>query len=316
MNFCRKVLGIWLAALVLTACGQQTAPPAAGQPEGGEKLKVVATTTIVGDVVAQVGGGLIVLDVLLPAGTDPHNFDPTPQDMAKIAEADIVFANGGGLEEFLDNLIESAGTADRVVHVSEDIDFLTSEDEEGAHEGDGHHHDGHDPHTWTDPNNVMVWVHTIENKLGEADPKNAAAYAANAEAYEAELEALDAWIREQVAQVPEENRKLITNHTVFGYFADEYGFEQVGALIPGFSTLAEPSAQELAGIEDTIRGLGVKAIFVGNTVNPALGERVAADTGARLVYVYSGSLSELGGEAASYLAYMRYNTAAFVNALK
>jgi ABC-type Zn uptake system ZnuABC Zn-binding protein ZnuA len=179
-----------------------------------------------------------------------------------------------------------------------------------------HDHEGFDPHTWLDPNNVMVWVHNIEHELSEADPENTQAYAANAEAYEAELETLDAWIREQVAQIPEENRKLVTDHTLFTYFADEYGFEQVGTLIPGYNTLAEPTAQELAAIEDAIKDLNVKAVFVGNTVNPALGERVTADTGTQLVFVYTGSLSETDGEIPTYLDYMRYNTTAFVDALK
>ncbi len=337
-----------LTILTLTACSQSEV-----QPSNQDKLKVVATTNIVGDVVAQVGGDLIVVDVLLPVGTDPHGFDPTPQDIAKVAEADVVFANGAGLEEFLDNLIESAGAMDKVVHVSEGIKLMMfegeehegeehgheSEEHEGEehegeehdhegeehegeehegeeHEGDKHHHEGGDPHTWMDPNNVLIWVHNIEHELSEADPDNADAYAANAEAYEAELQDLDAWIREQVAQIPEQNRRLVTDHTLFSYYANEYGFEQVGTLIPGYSSLAEPTAQELAEVEDVIQDLGVQAVFVGKTVNPSLAERVAEDSGVELVFVYTGSLSEAGGEADSYLAYMRYNTAAFVDALK
>jgi ABC-type Zn uptake system ZnuABC Zn-binding protein ZnuA len=324
-----------IAIFVLAACSSQAEQSTAGEGNSVGKLKVVATTTIVGDVVSQIGGDLIDLSILLPVGTDPHGFDPTPQDIAKVAEADLVFANGAGLEEFLDPLIESAGAEDKVIHVSEGIDFLMSEgdhdhDHEGEehlyehegeehhdeHEGEGHDHEGLDPHTWLDPNNVMVWVHNIEHELSEADPDNAQAYADNAEAYEAELETLDAWIREQVAQIPEENRKLVTDHTLFTYFADEYGFEQVGTLIPGYSTLAEPSAQELAQIEDTINDLDVKAVFVGNTVNPTLGERVTADTGTQLVFVYTGSLTASDGEVPTYLDYMRYNTTAFVNGLK
>ena len=313
-------------ALLLTACGQGSA-----LPSGENKLKVVATTTIVGDVVARVGGELIDLSILLPVGTDPHGFDPTPQDVAKVAEADIVFANGAGLEVFLDNLIESAGVSEKVVHVSEGIDFMMfegeheHEGEEHDHEAEGHEHDGEeehqhqegiDPHAWTDPNNVLVWVHNIEHELSEIDPDNADTYATNAEKYEGELEDLDAWIREQVDQVPEENRKLVTDHTLFSYFAETYGFEQLGTLIPGYSSLAEPTAKDLAEIEDAIRELDVKAVFVGNTVNPSLAERVAEDTGVQLIYVYTGSLSKAGGEADSYLAFMRYISSAFVDALK
>ncbi len=335
--------GILLFALM--ACDQSE-----NQAESSGKLQVVATTTIVGDVVAQVGGDLINLTIMLPVGTDPHSFDPTPQDMASFGNADVIFANGAGLEEFLDSLIESAGAADKVVHVSEGIDFLMSagehdhegeehehegeehdhegeehkhegeehdhEGEEHEHEGEEHHHEGVDPHTWTDPHNVMVWVHNIEHELSEADPENIEAYAANAEQYESELENLDAWIQEQVALIPVGDRKLVTDHTLYTYFAAAYGFEQVGALIPGFSSLAEPSAKEMAAIEAAIRDLDVPAIFVGNTVNSSLAERVAADTGTQVVAVFTGSLSAPDGEAPSYLEYMRYNTTAFVEALR
>ena len=127
---------------------------------------------------------------------------------------------------------------------------------------------------------------------------------------------MDAWIREQVAQIPPQNRKLVTDHLLFGYFAERYGFEQVGAIIPAYSTAAQPTAQEVAEIENAIRTLGVKAVFVGKTVNPALAQRVAEDTGIRLVGLYHGSLSEPGGEAATYLDYLRYNVTQIVNALK
>ena len=322
-------LSILLAIVILAACN-----PGDVDSQSGTKLRVVATTTIVGDVVSQIGADLIDLSILLPVGTDPHGFDPTPQDIAKVAEADVIFANGAGLEEFLDNLIESAGVIEKVAHVSEGIEFLmpegnerehesqehgqehSAEERSEEHEGEEHQHDGADPHVWTDPNNVMVWLDNIEQLLSDLDPENAQAYQANAEAYLVELEDLDDWIHEQVVQIPPGNRKLVTDHGIFAYFSDRYGFEQVGTLIPGFSTLAEPSAQELAQIEDTIQALDVQAVFVGNTVNPALAERVAEDTGVQLIYVYTGSLSEPGGEADSYLTYMRYNTNAFVDALK
>ena len=303
----------WFAALavifLLASCAAQPEPAPAGD---SGKLQVVATTTIVGDVVAQVGGNWIELHVLLPVGSDPHSFDPTPQDIAKVADADIVFANGAGLEKFLDTLIESAGADERVVSVSEGI---TLRGLETAPPGDDES-PGTDPHTWVDPNNVLVWVDNIEHALAAADPDHAANYAENAARYRKQLTDLDAWIRQQVEEIPPENRKLVTDHTLFGYFADEYGFEQVGALIPGYSTLAEPSAQELAAIEDAIREYGVPAIFVGNTVNPALAERVAEDTGTQLVTVYTGSLSGPDGDAPTYLDYMRYNVTAFVEALK
>ncbi len=157
---------------------------------------------------------------------------------------------------------------------------------------------------------------TSPRRSPSADPAHAAEYAANADAYINELTALDAWIREQVAQIPEANRRLVTEHATFGYFAARYGFEQVGAIIPSLSTGSSPSAQELAKLEDTIRASGVKAIFVGSTVSPDLSRRVADDTGVQLVPLFTDSLSAAGGGADSYLAFMRYNVTAIVEALK
>jgi len=291
----------------------------AGRPAArGDRLRVVATTTIVGDVVAQVGGDAIDLTVLLPVGADPHTFDPSPQDMTKVADADIIFANGAGLEAFLERLLENAGGDAEVVEVSEGITFIEAEHHEDAAEptGDGHHHEGIDPHTWTDPNNVLRWVDNIEAALVLHDPAHAADYKTNADAYRAQLRELDAWVREQVAAIPVENRKLVTDHETFAYFAQRYGFEQIGAVVPGYSTAAQPSARDLADLEDRIRAYGVKAVFVGSTVNPALAQRVAEDTGVRLVSLYTGSLTASGGEADSYLGYVKYNVGAIVEGLR
>ncbi len=317
MKFRNRSLAILLAAiLLLTACG--------GAPVAqGERLKVVASTTIVGDVISQVGGNLIELTVLFPPGADPHTFEPRPQDMAAISEADVIIINGLGLEEALESALEANATG-LIVHASEGIDPLAFEGEEnellaedsGENEGEEHHHEGGDPHTWTDPNNVIVWTQNIAAALAEVDPSHSDEYQANAEAYFTSLGELDAWIRIQIAQIPAERRKLVTDHLLYGYFAEEYGLEQVGALVGSFSTNASPSAQELAAFEDLIQAQDIPAIFVGKSVNPALAEQVAQDTGIKVVSLYTGSLSEPGGEADSYLKYMRYNVNAIVEALK
>lgn len=320
---------LWIAA-VLVALTMVSA--CAGKPAvRGDKLRVVATTTIVGDVVAQVGGDAIDLTVLLPVGADPHVFDPSPQDMAKVADAGVIFANGAGLEAFLERLLENAGGDAEVIHVSEGIAFIEGEHDEDEenddHDDEGdvveddvledeHDHEGIDPHTWTDPNNVLRWVDNIETALVLHDPAHAAEYRANADAYRAQLRELDAWVRGQVAAIPAENRKLVTDHETFAYFAQRYGFEQVGAVVPGYSTAAQPSARDLAGLEDRIRAYGVKAVFVGSTVNPALAQRVAEDTGIKLVFLYTGSLTAPGGEADSYLSYVKYNVGAIVEGLR
>jgi len=258
------------------------------------------------------------VQILLPEGTDPHSFDPTPQDIAKVADADIIFANGVGLEAFIEDLLASADAEERIVEVSEGIQLLEHPEDEAEHNEEEHDHAEHkgDPHTWTDPNNVIIWVDNIKSELIDAEPENATTYTANAEAYISKLNEVDAWIREEISKIPPENRKIITDHRLLGYYVEEYGLEMAGTIIPGYSSLSEPSAQELAEIEDLISKLGVKAIFVGNTVNPNLAERISEDTGTKLVYFYTGSLSPAGGEAETYLDYLRYNTNAFVNALK
>lgn len=316
----RLVLLALLSALLWAphACrpAPTTPPDTTGRPTlspaslgAGEKLRVVATTSIVADVVANVGGDRIALTMLVPLGADPHSFQPTPQDMAALADAHVIFASGLGLEAFLKPLTESADIARRVVYVSDGISPLRGED-------DAHEDEGGDPHTWFDPDNVIMWARNSRDALSALDPAHAAEYQANAEAYTARLAELDAWIRQEVAQIPPENRKLVTDHTAFTYFAARYGFEQVGAIFPRYSTLASPSAKELAALEDTIRAQGVKAVFVGKSVNPALAERVAQDTGVRLVFLYTGSLGEPGSPAATYLDMMRYNVSAIVDALR
>lgn len=313
-GYLASILGLVLA---VTAC---TAAPQPAQDNA--KPKVVATTTIVGDVVRQVGGDAIDLTVLLPEGADPHGFDPTPRDVATVADADLVFINGLGLEQFLERLLASAGSEVQIIAVSEGITPIEMAGErqketDAEHEGeDGHEHEGDDPHVWTDPNNALIWTDNIAAALSQIDPANATLYETNAARYTQELQALDAWVREQVAQVPTANRNIVTDHAVFGYFAQRYGFQQLGAIVPGYSTLAEPSAQELAALEDAISSLGVKAVFVGQTVNPALAQRIANDTGTQLVPVYTGSLGEPGGDAGTYLDYIRYNVNAIVKALR
>jgi ABC-type Zn uptake system ZnuABC Zn-binding protein ZnuA len=291
--------------LGLTSCQS-----GASSAQGG-RLKIVATTNLVGDVVSQVGGDKITLDVLLPVGTDPHSFNPSPRDASRIADATIVFANGAGLEEFLKPLMDSVGGSNKVVEVSQGTVFrqLVGEDSRGSQPVN-------DPHTWMDPNNVIIWVDNIAHELCQLDPENAAYYLANAQSYQEKLKELDTWIRSQVAQIPPENRKLVTEHLIFGYFLDRYGFTQVGAIIPGFSSLAEPSAQDIVQLENAIHQMSVKAIFISVGVNPNLAQRIAADTGTTLVFLYMHSLTEKGGEADNYIDFMHYDVNAIVSALK
>ncbi|TET54873.1 MAG: zinc ABC transporter substrate-binding protein, partial [Anaerolineales bacterium] len=271
----RKLLPMLLAVFALLAfaasCSYES-PPANGNGTDempalwpialaeGEKLQVIATTSIVADVVANVAGDSIELTTLLPPGIDPHGFEPAPQDVAAVADAHVVFASGAGLETFLDDLIESVGEGIAVVPVSHGIELLDVESEHGPEDESEHEHNEEgDAHTWLDPHNVITWVENIEHALSAVDPANAETYQARAAAYVAELQELDAWIEEQVAQVPEANRKLVTDHTALSYFARHYGLDLIGAVFPGYSTLAEPSARELAELEDAIIDLCARA---------------------------------------------------------
>ncbi len=283
-----------------------------GVPATGGALDVVADTDILGDVVKQVGGDRINLHILIPVGSDPHSYQPAPQDLTKVADAGVVFVNGAGLEEgFLNRIVQNAGQAP-IVDASKGIQLHEFTAAQAAASGEAQ---GTDPHVWMDPINVMVWVQNIQDALSRQDPANAAAYAANANAYLTQLQDLDAWIKQQVTQVPVSNRKLVTDHLVLGYFASQYDFEQVGAIFPSYSSMAEPSAQDLARLEDLMRSLGVQAVFVGNTVNPQVAQQVSSDTGVKLVFIYTGSLTK-GEPAGTYLDYMHYNVNAIVNALK
>lgn len=279
--------------LLLAAC--------AGQPADSESMRVVATTSIVGDIVAEVGGDRINLIVLMDDGADPHTYQLTAREAAMISEADVVFVNGLGLEESLLDSLEKLAPQKSIFSVSEGI--------EPRQLGENKI----DPHAWFDPSNVKRWVENVERALSEIDPAGTPQYRQNAIGYGAELEALDRWIEEQIAIIPTDRRKLVADHDALGYFADRYGFEVIGAVIPGFSTAAEPSPQQLANLETAIMELDIRAIFVGMTVNPTLAKQVAQDLGILLVPLNTGSLS---GSANSYLEFIRQNVRAIVDALQ
>lgn len=190
------------------------------------------------------------------------------------------------------------------------------DEDEDEHGHDDHAHGEFDPHFWFDPIRVKVAVNELAERLAEEDPAGAALYADNAAAYNAELDELHAWIEEQVAQIPAERRALVTSHDSFSYFAERYGFEVVGTVIPGLTTEREPSAQEIAGLVDTIRDLGVRAIFAETTVGDAITQSVARETGASIATLYTGSLGAPGSGADTYIGMARANTLAIVEALR
>lgn len=290
-------------------------------------LRVVATTSIVGDIVRAVGGEDIQLTTLLGPGMDPHTFEPAPRDAAEIARANLLFLNGGGLETFMDPLLTAnRQTSVIVVDLCEGLPLVHREEEhehgetEAAEpEAEHHHHHDHgalDPHVWFDPMLVARWTEAIAHHLGDRDPERASLYQERAAAYRAELETLDRWIKAEADSIPAGQRRFVTDHNEFGYFADRYGFAITGALLPNVSTATETSAKELAALESSIRTSGTRVLIVGNSVNPSLAQRVARDTGLTVVTLYTGALSKSGEPAATYLTFMRYNVEALFQALK
>jgi zinc/manganese transport system substrate-binding protein len=300
-----------LAALLLIAgCGRsRVEEPAKG------RLRVAATTSILGDVVREIGGTNIHLTVLLQPGQDPHSFNPAPADLADLSRATLLFANGLGLEQFLARLPKGPD----IVEVSKTLNVRrTAGDEHDS--GEAHHDHDHagdpDPHVWFDPANVGVWTDVICQTLSARDPAHQADYEKRAADYQVRLADLDAWIRAQAASLPVGRRHLVTDHAVLNYFAARYGFTVSGVIVPSFSSAAEPSARDMAALEETIRRDRIPALFLTSTASPALGERLAADTGIRVALFYDGSLSGPDGPASTYLDFMRHNVSVFINALK
>lgn len=326
-------------ALLLAACGtapaaQPTMAPAApsevsnAAPTGAPAavatpLNVIATYSILGDLVANVAGDRVNLTTLVGPGSDPHVYQPTPRDSAALAGANLLFENGLEFESWLDDLFVAAGSQATRVVVTEQITLLAfdghAEGEEAHAEGEEAHADEHgeyDPHVWQDVNNARLMVETIRDALVAADSANAEIYQANAAAYLAELEELDTFAQAQVATLPEERRKLVTNHDTFGYFADRYGFEVVGTALGASTELSDPSAGAVAELIEQIRATGAPAIFTENTANPALMETLAREAGVTLApTLFTDALGAPGSPGATYLEMIRFNVTTIVSAL-
>jgi manganese/iron transport system substrate-binding protein len=440
-----------------------TTPPVAMAP----MLNVLAAQSFLADIAQNVAGDRLKVEALIPPGVDPHIFEPTPADVRKVADSDVLIINGAGFEEFLASLLENAGGERLVIEASKGLSsrtaregevavmspeeltdalcveaadlFLAAEeiaagadqasavevgahaekeadhghDQEHTHDHDGmfwqvtlnrqtdgtyagflkwdaeggeiaiatgdgalvvtgidtgaaldaaetltlncsgltqamimdvekgeyllaltgfrapqatlmistpgghHHHDEGDPHFWLDPTNVVTYVANIRDGLISVDPAGAEVYRANAERYIAQLNELDRFIASEVAAIPEANRKLVTNHESFGYFADRYGFRIIGTIVPGVSTGVSPSAQQLARLIERVRDAGARVIFLETGANPQLAEQLARETGLTIVSdLYTHSLSEADGPAPTYIDMMRYNVKRIVEALK
>ncbi|HXK32399.1 MAG TPA: metal ABC transporter substrate-binding protein [Dehalococcoidia bacterium] len=293
-----------------TACGDSDgeesprpggAPTASASPASAAgRLSVVTTIAQITALAREVGGERIDLHGLVPPGADSHAFEPVAEDLVAVENADLILRHGVGLDDWLDDTLSAARDA-TVVTVTDGIELrppaLQAEGEHDGEDGAGDHGDV-DPHVWLDPERAKQMVDNIAEALAAADPAGADTYRANAAAYNAVLDDAAAEARALIDEIPEQDRKIVTNHDGFGYFAEAFGLEVVGAVIPSSTTGAEPSAQETAGLLRLIREEGVKAIFAESSVNSDLAETLARDAGVRIVDdLYVDALGEPGSGA-------------------
>jgi ABC-type Zn uptake system ZnuABC Zn-binding protein ZnuA len=296
------LLAAGLAALLVAGCsGSGDAGDGGG---GGGGLRVVATTTQVADLAANVGGDRVQVTSLLKPGIDAHDYEPSPADIDAIARADLVVQNGVGLEEWLGDTIESSGFAGPVVDASQGVRLRQVDGEA-------------DPHIWQDPGNARRMAANIERGLAAAEPADASAFAANLAAYTKELEALDAEVERQIDSLA--NKKVVTNHDAFGYYLDRYGLELVGSVIPSFDTSAELSGRDIRDLVAKIRATGVKAIFSETSLPPRAAETIGREAGVKVVVgddaLYGDALGPPGSDGDTYLKMIRHNTATIVGNL-
>jgi zinc/manganese transport system substrate-binding protein len=299
MSCARHACIALLAAILVSS-------PAAAE----ERLKVVASFSIIADLVKNIGGKRVDIATLVGAGSDAHVYTPTPADARKVAEARLVLVNGLGFEGWIERLVRASGSKATVVVASKGI----SPRKIGGHD---HKHDhGHDvdPHAWQNVANVKVYVDNIGAALAAADPAGAAVYRANAEAYQAKLDALEAEIRGTLAKIPQSRRKIITNHDAFGYLEAAYGIKFIAPQ--GAATDSEPSARDVARIITQIKRQKIPAVFLENISDPRLMQRIAKETGARIGgTLYSDALTDADGAAPTYLDLMRHNLMTLAGAL-
>ncbi|GJD46360.1 Manganese-binding lipoprotein MntA [Methylobacterium cerastii] len=298
-----------MSALALSLAGGALPASAA------ERLRAVATFSILGDLVRQVGGDAVAVTTLVGPDADAHGYSPAPGDSRTLAAAGIVFVNGLGFEGWIDRLIRASGSKAPVVVASAGVATIPGRHDHRHGEGgrDAAGADA-DPHAWQSVPNAKVYVANIRDGLAKADPGHAADYARNAEAYLARLDALDAEIRAALARIPADHRKVITTHDAFGYFSAAYGLTFLAPQ--GVSTDSEASPQDVARIIRQVRQDKVPAVFIETIADPRLMQQVARESGARIGdKVYSDALSGPGGPASTYLDMMRSNLRAFSAAL-
>lgn len=292
-------------AFVLSACG--------GQPTSREASDrvILTSTTFLADMARNVAGDRVTVESLLAPGADPHEYQAVPSDVQKIAESMVVIINGLDYDQFIQPLLDAQQTGGTrlVITASDGLEARQMEEESGEIVTD--------PHMWMDPTRAIKYIESIRDGLTQADPDGGEIYKANADTYISQLEELDFWITEQVTQIPQERRLLVTNHDSLGYFAEQYGFTVIGTIVPGVSSGAAPSAQEIARLIDEINSTGAPAAFLNISDNPHLADQIAAETDLKVVAdLYIETLSPSDGPAATYIDMIKYDVSKITDALK
>ena len=291
-----------LAVVLVAGCGSS-----GGGSSGGGSIKVVATTTQLGDLARQVGGRAVEVTQILRPNTDPHEYEPRPSDVEDTAGADVVLESGDNLDRWMGKVVDEAGGDPAVIDVGAHVPVRLPGDPTGPEASK------YDPHWWHDPVNVEAAVAVVRDALITADPTAKAQVTRNATAYLARLRRLDAGIRACFATVPPAQRKLVTDHDAFGYFAKRYGVQVIGAVIPSQTTQAQPSAGDVSRLSALIEREGVKAVFPESSINPKLARALAGQTGASAGYtLYGDTLGPAGSPGATYLGMERANADAMV----
>lgn len=306
-----------------------------GAAHAAEPLKAVASFSILGDIVREVGGSDISLTTLVGPDGDAHEYEPTPGDAKKLSAASVLFVNGLDFETWMPRLAKSSGFAGLTVvasqgvtprkfaahaggHGHDDGDHDHDHDHDDDHDHDhdhGHHHGDADPHAWQNLANGVIYARNVAEGLAAADPARAPAYRQRAQAYIARLQALDASVRATFSAIPADRRKVVTSHDAFGYFGDAYGVAFIPAM--GVSTDAEPSAGEVARIIGQVKRERVPAVFVENISSPRLVQQIARETGAKVGgTLYSDALSKPGQPGATYLEMFEWNVRQLAAALQ
>ncbi|MCL7749641.1 metal ABC transporter substrate-binding protein [Halalkalibacter alkaliphilus] len=283
-----------MTGMVLAACG-------GAEEQENDKLQVVTSFSILGDLAEQVAGDRANVEYLVPIGEEPHEYEAVPSDFRKVSDADVFYVNGFGLEEWLERLVQNTGDVS-IVSVSDGVTPLPIAGEEGE-----------DPHAWLDVTNVITYVENIRDDLIERDPEGTEEYQANAEAYIQELEELHAWIQAEVERIDE--RVIAVSENAFQYFGEQYGFETYG--IWELNSHEEGTPGQIAALVDIVKDRNLPAVFVETTVDSRYMETVARDAGVDIAgEVYTDAVGLEGSGAETYIKMMEHNVNTFVSGLK